>query len=61
MISRTDQLLAALRADWPGWFIWYVPRAVGGTVWGAHPVGDDRHVINADSADELADLIKQEG
>jgi hypothetical protein len=32
------RLKADLEARFPGWVVWYVPRAVGGTIWAARRV-----------------------
>jgi hypothetical protein len=45
--------LERLRGDWPRWNIWTVPKAIGGTVWCAHSSGDERHVLNEESAADL--------
>ena len=50
-----DQAAAPLRARFPGWRIWYVRRAVGGTWWSAQPA---RFPLVAGSADELAAAIE---
>lgn len=60
MNSIVDRILARLRADWPGWKVWVIYPAVGGITWCAHRLGDERHVLNVGSADELAWAIECE-
>jgi hypothetical protein len=53
--GRDDQA-EALRARYPGWRVWYVPRAVSrGAWWSAQPA---RFPLIADGPDELAALIE---
>jgi hypothetical protein len=52
--------VAALEHDWPDWQIWVIHKAVGGTIWCARRWDDERNVLNADSADELTDLLEEE-
>jgi len=52
--------VARLEADWPRWQIWTVLRAVGGTVWCARRWDGTGPVLNADSADELAESLEAE-
>src|SRR2546421_9898396 len=57
-----QQAVAELEADFPKWHVWWVPHAVGPVLtWHAHRRGDERHVLHADSPDEPADAIEQEG
>jgi hypothetical protein len=49
-----------LEADWPGWQIWTVRRAVGGTIWCGRRWDDERQVLNADSPEELVELLEEE-
>ena len=58
--NRTDEIVAELEAEWPLWQIWVVRRAVGGTIWCARRWDDERHVLNAASPDELADMLEDE-
>jgi hypothetical protein len=44
-----------LEADWPRWQVWVVHRVVGGPVW-----DDEKRVLNAYSADELAEYLEAE-
>src|SRR6516225_12133519 len=55
--STADQAVAALRERWPDWQIWYVPRAIGGLLWCARLHSDHKTLINAQSPDELEELI----
>ena len=49
---------ARLKADWPQWQIWTVLRAVGGIIWCARRWDGTGPVLNADSADELAESLE---
>lgn len=60
MQNRTDQVVAKLEADWPNWQIWVIHKAVGGITWCARRWDDEKRVLNADSADELADMLEEE-
>lgn len=61
MQHRAQQIVAELEAAWPKWHVWWVPRAIDGRLtWHAHRWDDERHVIHADSADELADMLEEE-
>jgi hypothetical protein len=55
-----QEAVIALEADWPGWQIWTVPRAVGGTIWCARRHDDERRVLNADSAADLAARLREQ-
>jgi hypothetical protein len=56
--NPTDEAVARLKTDWPQWQIWTVLRAVGGTIWCARRWDDTGPVLNADSADELAEALE---
>jgi hypothetical protein len=58
--NRTDAIVARLEADWPRWQIWVIHKAVGGTIWCARRWDDERNVLDADSADELTELLEKE-
>jgi hypothetical protein len=58
-MNQFEAIVAKLEADWPGWQVWYVPRAVGGTIWCARRWDDESHVLNAGSPDELADMLEE--
>jgi len=58
--NPTGEALARLRADWPQWQVWTVLRAVGGTWWCARRRDGTGRVLNADSADELVNLLEAE-
>jgi hypothetical protein len=57
--NSTDAIVARLEADWPNWQIWAVPRAVGGTIWCAMRWDGTGQVLNAASADELAESFEE--
>ncbi|MGN6171948.1 MAG: hypothetical protein ACTHPS_03180 [Streptosporangiaceae bacterium] len=56
MGNSTDAIVARLEADWQ---IWTVPRAIGGTIWCARRWDGTGHVLNAASADELAEYLEE--
>ena len=58
--NPTNAIVARLEADWPRWQIWTVPSAVGGTTWCARRWDDERQVLNADSPEELVELLEEE-
>jgi hypothetical protein len=60
MQNSTDEIVAVLERDWPNWQIWVVHKAVGGTIWCALHWADESNVLNADSADELTELLEKE-
>jgi hypothetical protein len=60
MRNRTDEIVAALERDWSNWQIWVIHKAVGGITWCARRWDDEKHVLNADSADELVALLEDE-
>ena len=57
--NRTDEIVARLEADWPNWQIWTVPKAIGGTIWCARRWDGTGQVLNAASADELAEYLEE--
>ena len=59
MRNPTDEIVAALGADWPDWQIWTVPRAIGGTIWCARRWDGTGRVLNAASADKLAEYLEE--
>jgi hypothetical protein len=58
MRNPTDEIVAALEADWPDWQIWTVPKAIGGTIWRARRWDGTGKVLNAAGADELAEYLE---
>jgi hypothetical protein len=57
MGNPTDAAVAKLEADWPAWQCWTVSTWDGhrrGTIWCARRWDDERRVLNASSAEELA-------
>jgi hypothetical protein len=60
MGNHFEAIVKQLEADWPGWKVWYVPRALGGMIWCARRRDDERHVLNADSSEELIAMIGRE-
>jgi hypothetical protein len=57
--NSTDAVVARLEADWPNWQIWTVPKAIGGTIWCARRWDGTGQVLNAASADELAEYLER--
>lgn len=60
MQHPNDAALAQLQADWPDWQIWIVHRHIGGPVWCARRRDDHKRVLNADSAEHLAEYLENE-
>ena len=58
--NPTNAIVARLEADWPRWQIWTVSRAVGGTIWCARRWDNEKQVLNADSPEELVELLEEE-
>ena len=59
-MNHFQAIVAALERDWPDWQVWYVPKAIGGITWCARRWDDEKHVLNADSADELEGMLEDE-
>jgi hypothetical protein len=59
-MNQFDALVSQLEASWPKWQVWYVPRAVGGTIWCARRWDGTGRVLNAGSPDELAEYLAAE-
>jgi hypothetical protein len=55
------ETVAQLEADWPNWQIWVIYPAVGGVVWCARRWDGSGPVLNAESANELAEDLEAEG
>ena len=60
MSNPSDPALAQLADDWPLWEFWIVRRLYGGPVWCARRRDDHKKVINADSAEHLAEELEFE-
>jgi hypothetical protein len=60
MYNRSDEIVAELERDWPSWQVWVIHKAVGGQIWCARRWDDESNVLNADSADELTELLQAE-
>jgi hypothetical protein len=58
--NPTDEIVAKLEADWPGWQIWVVWRVYGGPLWCARRRDDEKRVVNADSPGELTRYLEGE-
>jgi len=48
-LTPTQQAVAALEVAWPGWQIWYVPRAAGGMIWCARRWDGTGWALNANN------------
>jgi hypothetical protein len=59
-MNQFEAIVAQLEASWPKWQVWYVPRAVGGTIWCARRWDGTGPVLNAASADDLAAQLEAE-
>jgi hypothetical protein len=57
MGNPNDETITRLEHDWPDWQVWIVHRVYGGPVWCARRWDDERQVLNAASAEELAERI----
>ena len=60
MQTWAEQQLVILRANHPGWDVWFVPCWPNYIVWCARPVGHPVATINADSPESLVDAIRQQ-
>jgi hypothetical protein len=60
MQNPTDDALARLSADWPNWQIWIVHNVVGPPTWCARRHDDHKKVLNADSAEHLAEYLEDQ-
>ena len=59
MQTWADEQLAMLRANYPVWDVWLVPRYPTGQTWCARPAGHAVAVINASSPEELVKAIAE--
>jgi hypothetical protein len=59
-MTPEQQVITELEADYPGWQIWAVHRAVGYTLWCARPWSDERAVVNMDSPERLREYLDQQ-
>lgn len=60
MTTQYEAIVARMEADHPGWKVWYVPLALGGMTWCAQRWEGPSPVLNAPTADVLAELIEQQ-
>jgi hypothetical protein len=58
-MNQFQKIVADLEADWPGWQAWFVPRAVGGTIWCARRWDGSGPVLNEGTSEALADAIER--
>jgi hypothetical protein len=54
-LTELDERKQELERGYPGWQIWYVPHTNRTVMWCARP----RPLLNADSAEQLQQLIEQ--
>lgn len=59
MGNPNDDTVITLERDWPNWQVWVVNRVYGGPVWCARRWDDERRVLNAGSAEELAEMLEE--
>jgi hypothetical protein len=59
MDDATRKAVSKLEREWPAWQIWVVPRVIGGPVWCARLWDNKRKVLNAGTADELAEQLTE--
>jgi hypothetical protein len=55
--AEERETVAAMEREWPCWQVWTVHKVVGGTTWCARRRDDEKHVLNAGSATELAERL----
>ncbi|HEX9515283.1 MAG TPA: hypothetical protein VF940_03810 [Streptosporangiaceae bacterium] len=60
MEDPSDPALAQLQSDWPNWEVWIVRKVVGGPTWCARRRDDHKKLLNADSAEHLAEYLEAE-
>jgi hypothetical protein len=60
MGNPTDGMVAQLERDWPNWQVWIVHNVIGGPTWCARRRDDHNRVLNADSAEHLAEYLEDE-
>ena len=61
MADWVDGQLAALRPNYPGWDIWFVPCYPVGVTWCARPAGHPVATINVSTPEDLiAEIRRQE-
>src|SRR5690348_7995379 len=60
-VNDQRKIVAELEAQFPGWQIWVVNRAVGHAPWCARPWSDETAVVNLDSAQQLREYLEQQG
>jgi hypothetical protein len=58
--NATEETLAQLREDHPGWKLWVVYKALGGVIWCGKPQYETTPILNADSPEELTALIAKQ-
>jgi hypothetical protein len=59
MRNRAEEIRAGLEAEWPGWHVWIVWRAVGGPLWCARPRDCSGPPLSFGDPDTLAWEIEQ--
>jgi hypothetical protein len=57
--NRIAEAASELRERWPGYQVWYVPRAVGPVTWHARRLDGTGGVLDAGSPDELEKLLQE--
>jgi hypothetical protein len=55
--AEERETIAAMEREWPRWQVWTVHKVVGGITWCARRRDDEKQVINAGSATELAERL----
>lgn len=53
-LHKLDKMKAELEGEFPGWHVWYVPRAGRGVTWCAQP----QPVIHSATPDDLRRIIR---
>jgi hypothetical protein len=57
-VTGTEEIIAAMEREWPRWQIWTVHKVVG-TTWCARRWDEEKQVLNAGSAQELAEALEE--
>jgi hypothetical protein len=59
-MTAEQEMIAKLEAEFPGWQVWVVHRAVQGPVWCARRWSEETAAGNVDSADQLRAYLNEQ-
>jgi hypothetical protein len=59
MENPSDPALTQLQGRWTQWEVWKVRRLYGGPVWCARRRDSHKRILNADSAEHLAEHLTE--